>query len=345
MGMVQLLLRCEAFVDVEESRTTDITVDLRQPIHLAAQQLHLPLVQLLLETDADSSCVDHFGRTVLHWVCESDAKHTASQVKSLTDCLVAHNAELNAHDKDGFSALHYCAKRGIPELVQALLRHKCVVDCSNNVDRSTPLMTALDYSEESPLEKKRIFIVMALIRAGATSLMQHTVHGYCPAAKLSLRVRGKFLEVQHWIELTRNCHPPQQGEWQQKCTAIDKERRAGRGGRWRSTVLRGDTSQFLTRAPEIVKHSPRFKPAPARAPPAADKKPMLDTAMMEAASSASSGAHSVPGTVIRSATSESMLLTVCQLLCAGAAPLCANAIHRCAVCRCPRLACRGVCWH
>ena len=39
------------------------------PVHLAAENGHLPLVRLLVTSRAHVECQTKFGRTPLHWAC------------------------------------------------------------------------------------------------------------------------------------------------------------------------------------------------------------------------------------------------------------------------------------
>lgn len=88
LGIVELLLESEAYVDTEETSTSLLTVDQRQPIHLAARRHDLELIMMLTRADADCGTTDTLGRNALHWACEASLRCPLARAKALVTALV-----------------------------------------------------------------------------------------------------------------------------------------------------------------------------------------------------------------------------------------------------------------
>ena len=109
-------------------------------------------------TAADPNCTDREGRTPLHWLCKSSEPFPQnlssaqrcgqSDASALVQVLLGASAAVDSRDQAGFSgsyssavvqaegaaALHYSAKAGVQELVDALL----AVDATEVVRGSPP---------------------------------------------------------------------------------------------------------------------------------------------------------------------------------------------------------------
>jgi hypothetical protein len=85
------------------------------PLHFAAENGNLELINFLLQDGADPNCRDLYGRTPL--------QHAASegQLKAVFSLLVG-GANSDARDINGETALHLAASRGSQDIVRCLLK-------------------------------------------------------------------------------------------------------------------------------------------------------------------------------------------------------------------------------
>eukprot|EP00730_Choanoeca_flexa_P007905 TRINITY_DN12410_c0_g6_i3.p1 TRINITY_DN12410_c0_g6~~TRINITY_DN12410_c0_g6_i3.p1 ORF type:complete len:561 (+),score=58.65 TRINITY_DN12410_c0_g6_i3:146-1828(+) len=126
------------------------------PLMLACQAVDVELVQLLVQRGADIHATDQKGFSALHYavwsrgkpcqeqltklklLCERDADNNGNgndgywaslrdlciaRSIAMTECLLAHGADVNAKAKDGSTPLAWAINYGYPEITQLLLRH------------------------------------------------------------------------------------------------------------------------------------------------------------------------------------------------------------------------------
>jgi ankyrin repeat protein len=164
------------------------------PLHLAAQEGHKDLVELLLANGADVNAESSFGLTSLHVAVEhkdvvelllankveinakaSDGEtplHMVSKSdhKDVVELLLANRAEVNAKANDGRTPLHYAADTGHKEVVELLLANKAEVNAKAN-DGRTPLHYAPDSGHKDVAE---------LLLANRAEVNAKTNHGETP---------------------------------------------------------------------------------------------------------------------------------------------------------------------
>lgn len=86
----------------------------RYPLHAAASRGHLAVAKLLLEHDADVNAEDELGCTALH--------HAVRQRHGeLVKHLVLRGAKIDSQDHNGCTAMFYAADRGYEDMVISLL--------------------------------------------------------------------------------------------------------------------------------------------------------------------------------------------------------------------------------
>ena len=88
--------------------------DFFAPIHRAASNGHLEVVQLLLEAGAEKNAAAGDGSTALHFAAQDDHAE-------VVQLLLGAGADENAVDAGGGTALHYAAQYGYVEVARLLL--------------------------------------------------------------------------------------------------------------------------------------------------------------------------------------------------------------------------------
>ncbi len=78
---------------------------------------------------ADIDAQDDFGITALHWAAARNDEQTVN-------ALLKRNANVNIRDNDGNTPLHYAARNGHLNIVRALLTHNAQVNLFNNQNES-----------------------------------------------------------------------------------------------------------------------------------------------------------------------------------------------------------------
>jgi len=132
-------------------------------MHIACANNHAPCVQMLLDCRADAGVVDAAGRTALGMsraekrsacvaVLEAaGAMTTVIEAAEAGDfkmiqALVLSRADVNAINRDGWSALHRAAAEGHPRCITALVQARCLLCCASILTRCTALHTRIDAS-------------------------------------------------------------------------------------------------------------------------------------------------------------------------------------------------------
>ncbi|XP_013410881.1 ankyrin repeat and protein kinase domain-containing protein 1 [Lingula anatina] len=138
----------------------------RQPVHFAACDGHIPLLQVLLTSGVNVNTLDAEERTPLHWAatfgqhevakylisCGANVNIDAAQNNGFTPlhaaaCLghtklcklfLEHGAAINEADKDGWTTLHVASCYYYPDIVKLLLDHGASVN-QETVDKQTAL--------------------------------------------------------------------------------------------------------------------------------------------------------------------------------------------------------------
>jgi ankyrin repeat protein len=107
------------------------------PLQLASKKGSKEMLELLLANDADVNARDAFGRTAL-------INAVIAGQKEGVELLIAHHADLNSQDMDGFSALNFASLAGHKEIVALLLANKAEVGNKDKKIRfgMTPLHSA-----------------------------------------------------------------------------------------------------------------------------------------------------------------------------------------------------------
>jgi ankyrin repeat protein len=159
LGDVAEFLVVEHLQDVNSRRTFDNMT----PLHLASQNGHVEVVQVLLECGADSSAQNKDGSTPLHWASLSGHVEV---VQVLLEC----GADSSAQNKDGSTPLHWASQSGNVELVQVLLDRGADPSAKHN-DGWTPLHLASQFGH--------VEVVQVLLERGANPSAQNN-NGWTP---------------------------------------------------------------------------------------------------------------------------------------------------------------------
>lgn len=93
--------------------------DERLPIHWAVSYNHLPIVQTLVQAKSfDADVTDASGWTPLMMAC------SRKDAERIVDLLLSKDADVNAKNHNGQSALHFCASKVNLDIARTLLSHK-----------------------------------------------------------------------------------------------------------------------------------------------------------------------------------------------------------------------------
>ena len=123
----------------------------RTPLHLAAANGHLAVVQSLCARDADLSLRDIDERSALHLAVMSGHRSVIAE-------LLSNGCAVDSVDKHGLTSLHHAARRGLEPVVRRLLR--CGADLSA---RDNEQQTALHHATMS----KSSAVISILLTNGA----------------------------------------------------------------------------------------------------------------------------------------------------------------------------------
>lgn len=121
------------------------------PLHSAASNGSVEIVEILLSRGADVNQKNDGGRTALHYAASKGRFKIA-------ELLLSHGAKINAKDKVGCTPLHRAASTGNSEVSEFLIEEGAEVD---DVDKAgqTPLMNAVICGNKE--------VALLLIRHGA----------------------------------------------------------------------------------------------------------------------------------------------------------------------------------
>lgn len=93
--------------------------DDRLPIHWAVSYNHLPIVQTLVQAKSfDPDVTDGSGWTPLMMAC------SRKDAEAIVDLLLSKDAEVNAKNNNGQTALHFCASKVNLDIARTLLAQK-----------------------------------------------------------------------------------------------------------------------------------------------------------------------------------------------------------------------------
>jgi ankyrin repeat protein len=106
------------------------------PLHYAAREGRLKVVELLLEHGADPNIQDKDGWTPLHYAAWK-------RRLKVVELLLEHGADPNIQDKDGETPLHLAAWDGHLDVVKFLLEHGANPNIQENKYGKTPLHYAV----------------------------------------------------------------------------------------------------------------------------------------------------------------------------------------------------------
>lgn len=109
------------------------------PLHTATRSGSIDVVQLLLESNADSNATNHRGSTPIH-IC-SFLADLATQDDSCPDnyykicfLLIKFGAIVDVADSNGYTPLHIASQRGANHIVTLLLSNDANTKAKTNVD-------------------------------------------------------------------------------------------------------------------------------------------------------------------------------------------------------------------
>jgi ankyrin repeat protein len=136
LGLVELLLGAGADIEAREIRGYT-------PLRVAAQHSQWQVFKLLLARGANINTKDDIGETGLI--------AAATGAKDQVEMLLAAGADVNVVDKRGRTALHVAAQFGQEEIAQLLLARGASVNAQTD-DGVTPLHVAADFKREKIAE-------------------------------------------------------------------------------------------------------------------------------------------------------------------------------------------------
>merc|ERR1712029_1145929 len=90
------------------------------PVHEAARNGYVKLMEFILRTSFDMNTKDDDGWTAWHWACYYGQTETAQLIIQNSK---EFDIELNAKDDEGSTALHWACKNGRKEMVQMILKN------------------------------------------------------------------------------------------------------------------------------------------------------------------------------------------------------------------------------
>ncbi|KAL8815302.1 MAG: hypothetical protein Q9191_008471, partial [Dirinaria sp. TL-2023a] len=139
-GLSRFLEECiSSSIDWKTRRLLDPTNG--RFLHMAVEEGHEKIVQLLLDHGANVNAISKFGGTALHVA-------SVRGFEKIVQLLLNHGANVNAISKYDDTALHVASLRGFEKIVQLLLDHGANVNAISKYDD-----TALHVASEKGFEK------------------------------------------------------------------------------------------------------------------------------------------------------------------------------------------------
>jgi len=147
------------------------------PLHLASQEGHVEIAQLLVEHGADVAAQNKDGETPLH-------RAASRGDLDLARFLVEHGADAAAENKDGVTPLHWASLRGHLDLARFLVEHGADA-AAQDKDGVTPLHLASSYGH---FDLARFLVehgadAAAQRKDGVTPLDSASSHGHLDLAR------------------------------------------------------------------------------------------------------------------------------------------------------------------
>ncbi|KAL5415409.1 hypothetical protein PMIN03_002740 [Paraphaeosphaeria minitans] len=163
--------------------------DDRLPIHWAVSYNHLPIVQLLVQSKSfDPDVVDGSAWTPLMMAC------SRKEADAIVSLLISKDADVNAKNNNGQTALHFCASKNHLDLARTLLKEKATARVKDKRGQlplhraaaigSVPMIKQLLGPGKSPLN--------ATDADGWTALHHAIAEGHGDAALLLLTSGAEF---------------------------------------------------------------------------------------------------------------------------------------------------------
>lgn len=164
--------------------------DDRLPIHWAVAYNHLPIVELLVQSKSfDPDAADGSGWTPLMMAC------SRKEADAIVNLLISKDADVNAKNTNGQTALHFCASKNNLDVARVLLKEKATARVKDKRGQlplhraaavgSVPMIVELLGPGKSPLD--------ATDMDGMTALHHAMAEGHGDAALLLL-MRGADFE-------------------------------------------------------------------------------------------------------------------------------------------------------
>lgn len=143
------------------------------PIHCALHLHHFDIAWLLVDAAEEITPTDAYGCTALHALVKSAiATDATPEIRALCIALIHKGCPIDARDRDGTTALHYCVIHDMPEFAELLLKQGA------NPNATVP------ETEVSPLSiaamEKNLPMAELLMRYGADPYLKST-RGRTPA--------------------------------------------------------------------------------------------------------------------------------------------------------------------
>lgn len=135
---VEMLLEPEEKAILQQNEAPDlskISTHKWSPFHTLAQSLQIPLMDKLLEYGFDIDALDKDGFTALH-------KAVIGKKEAVISHLLRKGANPHVRDKDGATPLHYAVQVGAMQTVKLLIKYKVDVNATDD-EGWTPLHVAI----------------------------------------------------------------------------------------------------------------------------------------------------------------------------------------------------------
>ncbi len=112
-------------------------------LHIAAHNLHVEVIRLLLSHGADVNATGHFGAKPIHAACDVREVPVPAIQKEILQLLINKGADVNAKNKNRITPLHNAVRARSIAAVEFLLENGADVDAKDSNRGSTPLRRAV----------------------------------------------------------------------------------------------------------------------------------------------------------------------------------------------------------